>query len=119
LGATVTDRDPGDWVQKTAFVMPVLPAALGVDPILAALLHCLSFLDLSEDEAVDPDCAVEAMEHAAAYLQRLAPGDAARAKTQLAAASDWARTQGSDERLTQFLDRFLDDCGVSGDQSSR
>jgi hypothetical protein len=61
-------ESPGEWVHKHAFVMPLLPASLRVDPAFAALLHVTAFLELSGDEAVDPDRAVEAMEQIAHYL---------------------------------------------------
>lgn len=64
------DADDGVlWVRKDAFVMPLLPPDLGVDPLVAALLHVTAFLELSGDDAVDPDWAVEALEHVGHYLE--------------------------------------------------
>lgn len=54
--------DAGEWVEKDAYVMPELSASLGIDPVVAALLHTTAFLELPGDSAVDPDGAVEAME---------------------------------------------------------
>ena len=53
--------------------MPVIPESLGVDPVLAALIHVAAFLELSGDDAVHPDWAVEALEYVAHYLHRLQP----------------------------------------------
>ncbi len=36
-------------------MFPVIPAELGIDPLLAALLQAAAFLDLGEDDVVDPD----------------------------------------------------------------
>ena len=52
------NEGPGEWVDKEAFVMPLLPESLDVDPQFAALFHMAAFLELSGDEAVDPDWAV-------------------------------------------------------------
>ena len=68
-------QGPVRRVPKAAFVMPVIPAEVNVNPVLAGLLHCMAFLELSGEKAVDPDWAVEAMEHVAHYLQRLGQAD--------------------------------------------
>jgi hypothetical protein len=39
--------EPAEWIPKDAFVMPVLPPDLSIEPLLAALLHLASFLELS------------------------------------------------------------------------
>jgi hypothetical protein len=103
---------PGRWVDKTSFVMPLLPVGLKVDPVLAALLHCISFLELSGDDAVDPDGALEAVEYVAGYLQRLSAAQAGAMRTQLAAVSAYAREQGAPETFITFVDGFLEACGV-------
>ena len=59
------------WVKKDAFVMPVLPKSLKVDPLAAALLHSIAFLELSGEETIDEDWSVEAMEHVGYYLDQL------------------------------------------------
>jgi hypothetical protein len=46
---------PVEWVKKHAWVMPLLPASLRVDPVLAALLSLTAFMELSSDDVVDPD----------------------------------------------------------------
>jgi hypothetical protein len=71
-------QGPGKWVPKASFVMPEVPASLGIDPLVLAVVHADAFLQLSEDEAVDPDAALEASENISAYLTRL-PRDRAEA----------------------------------------
>jgi hypothetical protein len=103
---------PGRWVDKTAFVMPLLPLGLKVDPVLAALLHCMAFLELSGDDAIDPDWAVEVMEYVAGYLQRLSVAEVEAVRAQLAAVSAYAREQGAPDTFITFVDGFLEACGV-------
>jgi hypothetical protein len=108
----MTDEGPVRWVDKTAFVMPELPPDLRVDPVLAGLLHCMAFLELSGDSTVDPDWAVEAMEYVAHYMQRLSAGQAESIRRQLALVSAYARQHGAPDTFIEFVDRFLEHCGV-------
>jgi hypothetical protein len=110
----VTDEERVRWVPKAAFAMPLLPPELKVDPVLAALLHCMAFLDLSGDDAVDPDWAVEVMEHVGAYLQRLSEEDANAISRQLGVIGAYAREQGAPAGFVEFVGTFLEDCGVQG-----
>jgi hypothetical protein len=103
---------PGRWVHKAAFATPLLPVGLKVDPMLAALLHCMAFLELSGDDTVDPDAALEVTEYVAGYLQRLSGAEAGAVRKQLAAVSLYAREQGAPETFIAFVDGFLDACGV-------
>ena len=105
---------PGRWVDKTAFVTPLLPLSLKVDPVLAALLHCMAFLELSGDDTVDADAALEVIEYVAGYLQRLSGPQAEEVRKQLAVVSLYAREQGSPEAFITFVDGFLDACGIAG-----
>jgi hypothetical protein len=112
----MSDDGPGEWVEKTAFVMPLLPAEVDVDPVVAALLHCTAFLELSGDEDVDPDRAVEAMEHVAAYLQRLPEDRTAALAGQFARVRAFAEKQGAPEEFLDFVDGFLEN--FAGAESS-
>ncbi len=106
------DEGPVRWVPKTAFVMPEIPPELQVDPVLASLLHCMAFLELSGDDTVDPDWAVEAMEHVAHYLGRLTEAEVGQVARQLASAAGYAHRKGWPERLVDFLEEFPEHCGV-------
>jgi hypothetical protein len=101
-----------EWVDKDAFVLPPLPIELNVDPVFGSLLHCMAFLELSGDEAVDPDWAVEAMEHVAWYLQHLSSSDAARLQQQLDRIVIYASEQNWPAEVIGFLTKFLENCGV-------
>jgi hypothetical protein len=103
---------PGEWVEKDAFVLPELPAALKVDPIVAALLHVMAFLELSGDGAVDPDAAIEAMEHVGRYLQQLPAGQVESLRDQLDRVGRYARKKKWKEEATEFVGEFLDNLGL-------
>jgi hypothetical protein len=72
----------------------------------------MSFLELSGDDAVGPDWAVEAMEHVASYLQRLPEEEIAAIARQLADVSAYARRQGAPSTFVEFIDGFLGAYGV-------
>jgi hypothetical protein len=92
--------------------MPLLPEELGLNPVLAGLLHCMAFLELSGDDTVDPDWAVEAMEHVAAYLHRLAAADREAIANQLERTSKHLKGQGAPDELIDLVVNFLAYCGV-------
>jgi hypothetical protein len=107
---------PGEWVGKDAFVMPLLPAALRVDPAVAALLHVTAFLELSGDESVDPDWAVEAMEHVAHYLQQL-PADRVEAlRDQVGRVAAYARQENWGPEAVEFFAEYLENFGIGDDE---
>jgi len=95
--------------------MPPLPPALGVNPVLAALVHSVAFLELSGDDAVDPDWAVEALEHVAHYLQQLPNEESQVIQRQLASIGSYLQAQGAPDEVVEFISGFLQNCGVSGE----
>ena len=108
----MTER-PVKWVDKDAFVLPVLPSSLAIDPEFAALLHAAAFLEISGDDAVDPDWAVEALEHMAYYLQRLPADEVQRLSQQLDRIETYARTNEWPDTVTEFVGNFFEACGVA------
>jgi hypothetical protein len=106
---------PGEWIEKGAFVMPALPAALKVDPTLAALLHVAAFLELSADDVVDPDSAVKAMEHVGHYLAQLPAGQLETVRAQVGRVAKFARKQKWGEDAVDYFDEFLDNSGLGDD----
>jgi len=100
-------------VPKTAFVMPTLPASLKLDPLLISLLHTMSFLEFSDDDAVDPDFAVEVMESVGAYLQRLSPEQVSGIQSQLTKIAAYARKKKLPDDFIDFIGDFLENAGVA------
>ena len=63
------ERDPE--VPEGAAVFPLIPAELGVHPLLLAALHAAVFLVGSDDDVLDGEAAEEAAQYIVTYLQRL------------------------------------------------
>lgn len=112
-GASSMPEGRGEWVEMNAYVMPELPASLGVDPVVAALIHVASFLELSGDDAVDPDAATKAMEHLGFYLGRLPARKIAAIREQLDRIAAHAQAQGWDQEAVEFLAEFMTNFGLS------
>jgi hypothetical protein len=110
------DDNPVKSVETDKFVMPVIPADLPVDPRTLAILHCISFLELSGDNTVDPDWAVEAMEHVAHYLQRLIPEEVARLKSDLETIASYAASHQMAPHFIDLARRFTEYAGL-GDET--
>jgi hypothetical protein len=96
-------------------IMPVVPAELGIDPLLLALLHCAAFLDLAGEEEVDPDAAGDVLENLEVYVKRLPLERLGELQSQLEKLEGWAEDKGWPEELVDFVSDFLYSCGV-GDE---
>lgn len=99
-------------VPDGAAVFPLIPAELGVHPLLLAVLHAVVFLDGSDPSAVQPDAADETLEYVAGYLQRLQGKDLERIREDVQTLLVHARQEKWDRGAVQFLKRFLEDFGV-------
>ena len=104
------------WVAKAAFVMPVLPASLKIDPVVAGYFHMLAFLELSDDEAVDPDWAIEAMEHVGYYVIQGSPEARAALADQAARVAVHARKEEWPQEAIGFFERFMENFGIRDDE---
>src|SRR5262245_7794858 len=105
-------KDAEHDVPEGAALLPLIPAELGVHPLLLALLHVVVFLEGSDPAVVQPDAAGEAIEYLAAYLQRLDGTDLQRLRADLACLVEYARMEKWPKPEVQFLKHFLDDFGV-------
>lgn len=108
---------PGEWVPKNAFVMPELPTSLKIEPVVAALLHVAAFLELSTDAAVNPDYAVEAMEHIGHYLQQLPEDRVVALKEQLGRVTAHARKEKWGDDAVDFFGDFMENFGLGAEGS--
>ncbi len=112
--------DDGDgevkWVKQDAFVMPVLPKSLKVDPLFAGLLHTTSFLELSGDDTVDEDGAVEALEHVGLYFQSLPAAQLQSLQEQVQRVAEHARKKKWGEPAVEFFAEFFENFGIGGEE---
>ena len=104
--------DRPDEAPEGAAVFPLIPAELGVDPLLLAVLHSAVFLSGSDDDVVYPAAAEEAMEYVAGYLQRLEGERLRRAREDMACLVAFAKQEKWPKQTTQFMKSFLADFGV-------
>jgi hypothetical protein len=101
--------------EEVAVLLPVVSKELDVDPLLLALLSCAAFLDLSTEEAVDPEDAVDVLELVGTYVQRLPEERIEELKEQLADLHEWAKQQGWSHDKVEFVRDFLFNCGVGAE----
>jgi hypothetical protein len=98
-------------VPEGAAVLPLIPAELGIDPLLLAVLHAVVFFDGSEDDMIDPDAAVESLEYLATYLQRLDGPRLRKVKEDLLVLASYAKEQGWGQDQVRFFEDFLAEFG--------
>ncbi len=95
-----------------AAVFPLIPAELGVHPLLLGLIHAYVFLEGSDPAVVNGDAAAEAMEYLATYLQRLSGPDLRRVREDLATLASFAKSEKWPKQQVRFLQDFLQENGV-------
>ncbi len=105
----MTDEDE---VPEGSAVLPLIPAELGVDPVVLALLHTVVFLEGSSDKLVHPAAAGEVLEYVAGYLQRLSGARLERIREDLRTLADFARQEKWPREAVRFLKEFLGSYGV-------
>ena len=98
-----------------AAVFPMIPAELGVHPLLLAVLHAYVFLEGSDPHVLNGTAAEEAMEYLASYLQRLSGADLKRVKEDFATLVSFAKSEKWPKQQVRFLQDFLKENGVSGE----
>jgi hypothetical protein len=100
-------------VPEGAAVFPLIPPELGVQPWLLATLHAFVFLDGSDESVLDPDAAGEALEYLTGYVQRLSGVELRRAREDLETLVAFGRSEKWPRENVEFLQTFLDHCGVA------
>lgn len=103
---------PGEAPEGAA-VFPLIPAELGVHPLLLAALHAFVFLEGSDQAVLNPAVAEEAMNYLVTYLQRLEGNDLRRVKEDMATLATFAKTDGWPKQQVRFLQEFLKDNGIA------
>jgi len=108
----MSDEAEPTEVPDGAAVFPEIPAELGVNPLLLAVLQATVFLAGSTEEIVDGEAADEAVQRMAAYLQRLQGDQLARIREDFACLIAFARQAKWPRELVRFLKSFLSDYGI-------
>jgi hypothetical protein len=108
------DEREGD--SDKAMMMPVVPAEIEVDPLLLALLHSAAFLDLSGEDSVDSQDAVDVLETVGHYIQRLPEERLEELQEQLDELAAHGKKAEWPPDFVEFVQDFLYNCGVGGDE---
>ena len=95
-----------------AAVFPLIPAELGVHPLLLAVLHAYVFLEGSDPHVLNGTVAEEAMEYLATYLQRLSGPDLQRVREDFATLVAFAKGERWPKQQVRFLQDFLSENAV-------
>jgi hypothetical protein len=102
----------GGEVPDGAAVFPEIPAELGVNPLLLAVVHALVFLAGSDDDVVAPPAADEAVQVMADYLLRLEGKELERVREDMACLTNFARQSKWPKQLIRAVKSLLSDCGL-------
>jgi hypothetical protein len=103
---------PANEVPDGAAVFPVIPAGLGIHPLLLAVLHAVVFFDGSAEDVVNDAAADEALQYIATYLQRLEEPELKRIREDIECLLAYARQEKWPNEEVEFLKSFLRDYGV-------
>jgi hypothetical protein len=109
------DLEAGE-IPDGAAVFAEIPAELGVDPLLLAVIHSTVFLAASTAEVVHPEAAAEAMEYMGTYLQRLDGERLRRVQEDMAALVGFAKQEKWPRPQVQALKSFLSDYGIGSEE---
>jgi hypothetical protein len=99
-------------VPDGAAVFPLIPAELGVNPLLLAALHAVVFLSGSRKDIVQPEAADEVVQVMGAYFQRLQGPALDRVREDMACLVGYARQEKWPKHVVRFLKSLLSDLGV-------
>src|SRR5262249_52400094 len=105
------DSQPQEAPEGAA-VFPLIPAELGVHPLLLAALHAYVFLEGSDAKVLNPAAADEAMHYLVTYLQRLSGPDLRRVAEDVQALAGFAKSEQWPKQQVRFLQDFLKDNGI-------
>lgn len=108
----MSDPTPEEESPDGAAVFPMIPAELGVHPLLLAVLHAYVFLEGSDPTVLNGTAAEEAMEYLAAYLQRLSGTDLKRVREDFATLVAFAKSERWPKQQVRFLQDFLSENAV-------
>ena len=107
--------DAAEEVPEGAAVFPIIPAELGVNPLLLAVLHAAVFLSGSTEDVVHPAAADEAFDLMAGYLRRLRGQQLRQTREDVDCLVRYARQEKWPRDSIHALKSILDACGVGED----
>ena len=93
-------------------MFPLIPAELGIHPLLLGMIHAYVFLEGSDETVLNGTVAAEAMEYLAAYLQRLSGADLQRVREDMATLTAFAKSEKWPKQQVRFLQDYLEENGI-------
>jgi len=99
-------------VPEGAAVFPLIPAELGINPLLLAVIQATVFLAGSDENLVEPAASDEIVEAMANYLRRLEGNQLTAAQEDMECLLNYARQEKWPKQIVQCLRSFLSDYGV-------
>jgi hypothetical protein len=111
----VADAAKPDETPEGAAVFPLIPAELGVHPLLLAAVHAYVFLEGSDAAVLNPAVADEAMQYLVTYLQRLAGPELRRVIEDMQTLAGLAKAEQWPKQQIRFLQDFLKENGIGAD----
>ena len=108
-----TPEPTTDEAPDGAAVFPLIPAELGVHPLLLAVVHAYVFLEGSDAAVLNPAAAEEAMNYLVGYLQRLGGADLRKVREDMATLAGFAKSEKWPKQQVRFLQDFLKDNGIT------
>ena len=95
-----------------AAVFPLIPAELGVHPLLLAALHAYVFLEGSEAAVLNPAVGEEALNYLVTYMRRLRGEDLRRVREDFHTLAGLAKAEKWPKQQVRFLQDFLKENGI-------
>ena len=95
-----------------AAVFPLIPAELGVHPLLLAALHAYVLLEGSDAAVLNPSVADEAMNYLVTYMQRLGGEELRRVREDMHTLAGFAKSEKWPKQQVRFLQDFLRENGI-------
>ena len=108
----MADPTPESDVPQGAAVFPLIPAELGIHPLLLAVLHAIVFFEGSGSDVVNGPAASEQLELIATCLQRLGGNELRRVREDAATLLGYAKHEKWPKGSVQFVKSFLEDFGI-------
>ena len=99
-----------------AFIMPLIPEELDIDPVLLALLHASTFVELSGNETVELQDAVRAMEYITYYLHRMPREQIRHIQSQLDRIVEFGKEHDLGHEFIEFVSAFLTNAFIDEDE---
>ena len=108
----MADETPPTETPEGAAVFPLIPAELGVHPLLLAVLHAYVFLEGSDPAVLNPAVGEEALNYLVTYLQRLSGPELRRVREDVQTLVGFAKADKWPKQQVRFLQDFLEENGI-------